>query len=229
MDYKNGRIFLQWNDFQENASSSIWKMRDDQVFADVTLACEENQQFEAHKVIMANSSNWFCNLLKKNKHPHPLIYLRGVKGRHMVSILDFIYQGEVNIPQEELEDFMHLGWELGIKGLKTTQESKVDDIKATSNMKEDKNTAQEVVIQLKPELEHFSKTELEENMSINMSKLSDMREVVHYPITSGEMVLDPFVEEQEALEVVQDMEDVKEVEAVQETETTRTEQGQVIS
>ena len=43
-------------------------------FLDVTLASEDRKQIEAHKVILTVSSPFFQNLLKKNKHPHPLIY-----------------------------------------------------------------------------------------------------------------------------------------------------------
>jgi len=33
----------------------------------------------AHKVILASSSPFFLNLLRRNKHPHPLIYMGGLK------------------------------------------------------------------------------------------------------------------------------------------------------
>ena len=39
----------------------------------------DGHQIEAHKVILAASSPFFQAILKKNKHTHPLIYLRGMK------------------------------------------------------------------------------------------------------------------------------------------------------
>ena len=42
------KLCLQWNDFKENVSSAFGKLKDDQEFADVTLACEDGQQVEAH-------------------------------------------------------------------------------------------------------------------------------------------------------------------------------------
>ena len=44
------KLCLQWNDFKENATSAFRILREDNDFADVTLACEDGEQFEAHKV-----------------------------------------------------------------------------------------------------------------------------------------------------------------------------------
>ena len=47
------KVCLQWNDFQENIKSAFGNLREDNDFADVTLACEDHQQVEAYKVILA--------------------------------------------------------------------------------------------------------------------------------------------------------------------------------
>ena len=64
------KLCLKWNDFQDNIKSAFGNLREDTDFADVTLACEDGQQVEAHKVILAASSPLFQILLKRNKHPH---------------------------------------------------------------------------------------------------------------------------------------------------------------
>jgi len=104
------------NDFQENAVSALLTLRKDREFADVTLACEDGQQMEAHRVILASSSPFFMNLLKRNKHPHPLIYMRGLKSNDLVTMIDFLYYSEVNIYQENLDSFLALAEELQLKG-----------------------------------------------------------------------------------------------------------------
>ena len=73
------KLCLQWNDFKENITSSFRDLREDREFTDVTLACEDGQQVEAHKLVLVSSSPFFMELLKKNKHPHPLIYMRGLR------------------------------------------------------------------------------------------------------------------------------------------------------
>ena len=81
------KLCLQWNDFQDNIKSAFGNLREDKDFSDVTLACEDGQQFEAHKVILAAASPFFQNVLaKNNKHPHPLIFMRGVKSFDMLTI-----------------------------------------------------------------------------------------------------------------------------------------------
>ena len=86
-------------------------------FNDVTLASEDGQQVEAHKVILGSSSTFFQNLLKGNKHTHPLIYMRGIKTEDLVAIVDFIYDGETKICQENLDSFLNIANELSLKGL----------------------------------------------------------------------------------------------------------------
>ena len=71
------KLCLQWNDFRENVSSAFGDLREDKEFTDVTLACEDGQQVEAHKFVLISSSPFFLNLLKRNKHPDPLVLYRG--------------------------------------------------------------------------------------------------------------------------------------------------------
>merc|ERR1712129_393406 len=111
------KLCLKWNDFHENAISAFGTLRDDREFADITLACEDGQQVEAHKVILASSSPFFLNLLRRNKHPHPLIYMRGLKSEDLVAMIDFIYFGEAIVKQENLDFFLAVADELQLKGL----------------------------------------------------------------------------------------------------------------
>lgn len=111
------KLCLKWNDFDENVKSAFANFQSDQDFSDVTLACEDGQQVEAHKVILASCSPFLMELLRKNKHPHPIIYMRGVKFEDLVTIVEFLYLGEVNIYQENLAVFLTLAEELQLKGL----------------------------------------------------------------------------------------------------------------
>ena len=111
------KLCLQWNDFQENVKAAFGNLREDKYFTDVTLACEDGQQLEAHKVILAASSPFFQRLLGRNKHTHPLIYMRGVKSLDMLAIIDFLYSGEANVYQENLDSFLAIAEELQLKGL----------------------------------------------------------------------------------------------------------------
>ena len=111
------KLCLKWNDFQDNTNSAFGSLRIDIDFSDVTLACEDGNQMEAHKVILAASSPFFKNILTKNKHPHPLIYMRGIKSEDLIAIVDFLYYGEANVYEESIDAFLAIAEELNLKGM----------------------------------------------------------------------------------------------------------------
>ena len=117
------KLCLKWNDFQENINSAFGALRNDKEFSDVTLACEDGTQIETHKVILATSSPFFMEILKRNKHPHPLIYMRGIKADTLTATIDFLYYGEANVGQENLDAFLALAEELRLKGLTGSAEN----------------------------------------------------------------------------------------------------------
>ena len=108
---------LKWIDFQSNLTSSIQDLRSDHEFADVTLVSMDNQRIEAHKVILSSASMFFKSVLSGMKHSHPMIYMKGVSAKKLEPIVHFIYHGEVNVYQADLDDFLQLAEELGLKGL----------------------------------------------------------------------------------------------------------------
>ena len=110
------KLCLRWNDFEGNITSVFAELREDREFADVTLACEDGQQIEAHTVVLISSSPFFRNLLSKNKHPRPLIYMRGVGFEHLSALVDFLYLGEANVLQDNIDSFLVLATELKLKG-----------------------------------------------------------------------------------------------------------------
>ena len=118
------KFCLRWNDFERNISSAFKGLREDKHFFDVTLACA-NEQIQAHKVILSACSPHLCEILQKNPHQHPLLYLRGIKSHDLQAVLNFMYYGEVNVAQEELNSFLAVAEDLQVKGL--TQDSSTDD------------------------------------------------------------------------------------------------------
>ena len=83
------KLCLQWNNYKENIRTSLGSLREAPDFTDVTLACEDGKQIEAHKIILACLSPFFGELLRKNRSSHPLIYLRGFKSEDMTAIVAF--------------------------------------------------------------------------------------------------------------------------------------------
>jgi len=110
------KFCLRWNDFETNISLAFRELREEKDFFDVTLACDDSQ-IQAHKVILSACSPFFRNVLRRNPHQHPLLYLKGVKYKELLSVLNFMYMGEVNVAQEELNSFLSVAEDLRVKGL----------------------------------------------------------------------------------------------------------------
>jgi len=110
------KFSLHWNDFDTNMTAAFKELREEKDFFDVTIACEDSQ-IQAHKVILSACSTFFRNVLRRNPHQHPLLYLKGVKYKELLAILNFMYNGEVQVAQEELKQFLATAGDLKVKGL----------------------------------------------------------------------------------------------------------------
>ena len=116
------KFCLKWNDFQLNASSTFYKLRKDKDFLDVTLVSEDGEHISAHKVVLSASSDFFRDTLKKADHTNPMIFLSGVHSKVLTAVLDYVYNGEVNLFQEEIDGFLESAQKLKIDGLTKTTE-----------------------------------------------------------------------------------------------------------
>ena len=114
------KLSLSWKDFKKNVSESFCALRNEEDFFDVTLVCDDMEQIEAHKVVLSSCSPVLKHLLKSNKHPHPLLYIRGVKNIELQHVIDYIYFGQVSIAQEDLNGFLVIAEDLKLKGLINT-------------------------------------------------------------------------------------------------------------
>ena len=140
----DGLFSLKWGEFQPFISNSIKSLRDLGDFTDVTLVCEDGQQ-EAHRIILSACSPFFQRVLKLQSGQQQLVmFMRGVEIGQLTSLLDFIYTGEVELPRDDVDQFILLAGELKIKGLvldkQTNDESaeaKNASIKETNASKED--------------------------------------------------------------------------------------------
>ncbi|XP_023320047.1 protein tramtrack, beta isoform isoform X35 [Eurytemora carolleeae] len=133
------KFCLRWNDFETNISVAFRELREEKDFFDVTLACDDSSQIQAHKVILSACSPFFRNVLRKNPHQHPLLYLKGVKYKEMLSVLNFMYMGEVNVAQEELNSFLAVAEDLRVKGLTQNNAESGDKTKAESKSNSNRN------------------------------------------------------------------------------------------
>ena len=171
------KVCFQWNDFQTNTVCSYQELRKNGDFSDVTLVCEEDQQTKCHRIILCASSPFFNTVLKSNKHSHPLIYMRGMKVKDLAAVLDFIYTGEANIYQEDLDGFLSLARELQLKGLEKSDDEHLyppeDPIMAKA-ISQHKSCIQPIITQelyLQPEVEKSNLVESNAMVELDGDKL----------------------------------------------------------
>ena len=118
------KFCLKWNDFQTNASQSFRALRKEGHFCDVTLVSDDEKHIAAHKLVLSASSDFFKNILQKENHPNPLIYLTGIHSKHLFGVIEYIYEGEVQVYQNDIEDLLSIADKLKINGLSGNEDSK---------------------------------------------------------------------------------------------------------
>jgi len=111
------RYNLAWNEFDKSTNLAFRNLLLDTEFADVTIACDDDKQITAHKVILSACSPFFRNILLRNPHQKPLLYLRGLKHEDIEAILRFMYLGQTEVNQSNLEHFLTAAKDLEVKGL----------------------------------------------------------------------------------------------------------------
>ena len=77
----------------------------------------DNHQVAAHKLVLSSCSEYFKNIFKNNKHSHPLICLDGITSTELDNILNYMYDGEVNIFQDNLDRFFAIAQRFKLEGL----------------------------------------------------------------------------------------------------------------
>ena len=107
---------LKWEDFHSNVQQTFRTARLDESLCDVTLVCGD-ETFNAHKLVLSASSEYFKNLFRKCTRDNPMVVLKMTHLSQMGSLMDFIYKGEVKINHDNLQPFLEMANDLEIKGL----------------------------------------------------------------------------------------------------------------
>merc|ERR1712168_815821 len=108
---------MKWNEFDTNIRGYLRILRDDQRLFDVTLATDDGQHIQAHKVVLSAGSHFFSDIFQKSNHSNMLVYLKGISNEKLEQVRNFIYNGEVSIHPEEIKVFIETAKELQVKGL----------------------------------------------------------------------------------------------------------------
>ncbi|XP_050666894.1 protein tramtrack, beta isoform-like isoform X4 [Leptidea sinapis] len=111
---------LCWNNFHTNMSAGFHGLLSRGDLVDVTLAAE-GRLLQAHKLVLSVCSPYFQEMFTRNPTQHPIVFLKDVSHSALRDLLQFMYQGEVNVKQEELATFISTAEQLQVKGLTGNQ------------------------------------------------------------------------------------------------------------
>ncbi|KAB7507104.1 Zinc finger protein, partial [Armadillidium nasatum] len=109
-------LSLKWNNHQSHFVDILTFLREQEIFIDATLACG-GKLYPAHKFVLSTCSDYFKQMFTKNPSKHPIVFMKDVSCRDLEALLDFMYNGEVNVPQSSLGSLIKTAEGLQIKGL----------------------------------------------------------------------------------------------------------------
>ena len=109
------------------------ELREDERLFDVTLVTDDGQHIQAHKIILSAGSHFFSDIFLKSNQTNMLIYLKGINSVQLEHLLDFIYNGEASVGQEELKEFLETGKELQVKSFEVYVAGEPEELKRYKN------------------------------------------------------------------------------------------------
>ena len=95
---------------------------------------------KAHKLVLSSNSEYFKMVLSNNKkyfQSHATICLVGLNQNDLNNVLDYIYHGELQLYQDDLERFLGIADKLKLEGLiRGDQSNDEKDGKAENSLEE---------------------------------------------------------------------------------------------
>ena len=187
------KFSLKWNDFQSNVSNSFNLLRNEDYLHDVTIVTDDNEQIAAHKLVLSACSEYFKSIFKKNKHSHPLLCLEGVSTQDVRNVLDYMYNGELQIFQEDLDRFLIVAQRLKLEGLLTDVDQEEEAVvRETEHYKKEEEQHTQMSFSTKntnpkpfPLQRHHERVLAKVNTDINTGNNSEINEQIDQNIVKN--------------------------------------------
>ena len=109
------KYYLNWHTYSDHLREMLHNMMKSDELTDVTLVCDDQKQFKAHKMVLSACSTVFKNIIDSLPSSSSVIYLRGIHCYEMESILEFMYLGVATFYQERMNEFLNVAKILEIK------------------------------------------------------------------------------------------------------------------
>uniref|UniRef100_A0A1B6CWK2 BTB domain-containing protein n=1 Tax=Clastoptera arizonana TaxID=38151 RepID=A0A1B6CWK2_9HEMI len=109
-------VCVQWKSYNSNMQTMFPTLLSNELFVDVTLACEGNS-IKCHRVILSACSTYFRDILCRTPCTHPIIFIKDMCFNDLQVLVDFMYCGEVYVSHKQLPSILEAAKALKIKGL----------------------------------------------------------------------------------------------------------------
>ncbi|XP_045626242.1 uncharacterized protein [Procambarus clarkii] len=117
----DGMLLLSWNSHHATFCDILSRLREKENFTDVTLACE-GKCYPLHKLVLSTCSEYLEKIFKSTPCKHPVIVLQDIKCSELEALINYMYVGEVNVPQSSLSLLIKAAELLQVKGLAVPDE-----------------------------------------------------------------------------------------------------------
>ncbi|XP_047987470.1 protein abrupt-like [Leguminivora glycinivorella] len=179
------QLSLRWNNYVSHVTEAFNVLRFENDLVDVTLCCDGGK-IKAHKMLLSACSNYFRQVFKETPCQHPVIIFRNVKFEDLNAIVNFMYHGEVNILQEQLESFLMTAELLEVKGLTDN----ADDEPSKALFRITDNTS----LDLSAKSRFTEELPVQNEEPINLATMQTVREVYIPQVTPIRIIPEPEVE-----------------------------------
>ncbi|XP_042243595.1 zinc finger and SCAN domain-containing protein 2-like isoform X3 [Homarus americanus] len=112
----HGMLLLSWNSHHATFCDILSRLRGKASFTDVTLACE-GKFYPLHKLVLSTCSEYLEKIFESTPCKHPVIVLQDIKCSELEALINYMYVGEVNVPQSSLTSLIKAAELLQVKGL----------------------------------------------------------------------------------------------------------------
>ena len=107
---------LNWHTYTDHLKEMMQNLMQSNNSADVTLVCEDKTRFKSHKFVLNACSPIFQSIIENlPENENSVIYLKGVFGSEMKSILQYMYLGQTTLYLDRMTEFLNVATSLELK------------------------------------------------------------------------------------------------------------------
>lgn len=110
------KVSVKWWNHQSALSSSARNIHNKEMYADVSLRCEE-QEFWGHKFIISACSEYFEEMLKDVPYRGSVMIPGEIRSKEFAYLMEYMYLGEAIVAQVEIPEIIKAAEILRIRGL----------------------------------------------------------------------------------------------------------------